>query len=123
MDEPNPDDELDARIQGALAQFPPTPRMEPLVRARLRRRRRIRCASLGAVVGAFVAAGTFGWRHFSQPENPSVAILPIDANRGNSDGDPYLGDILFASPPVDSLETLALQQARYVSVLHQLESE
>lgn len=112
----------DDRLCNLLRDLPlPSPRggIVEKVGHRLRRRREWRA---GAAAAAVLLAGIFSWQLWSMKIRDSATLhsksLPA-ADVNDLPGSP----VLFAAPPVESLDLLARQQAGYVAVLRQLEPD
>jgi len=117
------DDVDDERLRETFkeALFPPTPRLESLVRRRLGRRRlAIRGGAVAAVLAAVVWAVDWGRSH-----SPLEQVAQAPQNQSINDHASEMADlpVLFASPPVESLDLLAHQQAAFMTALEQMETE
>src|SRR5689334_87605 len=113
------DDRLRETFKETL--FPPTPRLESLVRRRLGRRRlAIRGGAVAAALVAVVWAVDWG-----RSRSPLEQVAQAPQSQSINDHANEMADlpVLFASPPVDSLDLLAHQQAACVTALAQMEQE
>jgi hypothetical protein len=120
----DPDNSEDDRLREAFrgASFPPTPHFDPLVRRQIERRRSQARWSVGIAAAALLAAGVFVWRPV--PRSPDVALVHPAVGRSESSAIELVeSSLLFSTPPVDTLELLAHQQAAYVAVLQEMEME
>src|SRR3954453_11939689 len=103
------DDIDEDRLREAFkeASFPPTPRLESLVRRRLGRRRfAIRGGAVAAALLAVVWAVVWG-----RSQSPLEQVAQAPQSQSTNDRAIEMADlpVLFASPPVDSLDLLAHQ--------------
>jgi len=117
------DDIDEDRLREAFkeASFPPTPRLESLVRRRLGRRRfAIRGGAVAAALVAVVWAVDWG-----RSRSPLEQVAQLPQSQSTNERTIEMADLpmLLASPPVDSLDLLAHQQADFVTALEQLEKE
>lgn len=114
------DDRLRALFQRSNPLTPPNG-FEQRVWHRLRRRQVVRSVA-GVTSAALVAAGLMFWQGWLGAPAPPVSVG--DPPPGSvAAGDLPESPVLFAAPPVDSLDLLARQQAGFVSVLQELEQE
>jgi hypothetical protein len=112
------DDEIRASFRRAA--FPPTPFLESEVRRRLnwRRMNKIRsCVAAGLAVA--VLAIVWQWPRPNERDAVATQRQALDAQTLEL---PEL-QVLFASPPVDSLNRLASQQVALVSAVDQIVKE
>ncbi|HXG10017.1 MAG TPA: zf-HC2 domain-containing protein [Gemmataceae bacterium] len=119
------DQAWDDRLRDLLHELPlpaPRGRFGEQVRRRLRRRWWWRAGG-SVAAAALLAVGLVSWQNWPRRPQEPVADHPGNppvARRGDELPD---SAVLFAAPPVDSLDLLARQQAGYVAVLEQLGKE
>jgi anti-sigma factor RsiW len=113
----------DDRLRGLLRELPlPRTSLGEAVRRRVRQRRRWRVGA-GAAAAALLAAGLVAWQTWPRTPPESVAVRPNPPPPPRAANDLPESPVLFAAPPVDSLDLLARQQAVTVAALRQLEKE
>jgi Putative zinc-finger len=114
----------DDRLRDLIRDLPlPRASLGEQVRRRIRRRR-LWQAGAGVAAAALLAAGFVAWQNWPRASQESVVIRPdIPPRPAGGTNELPESPILFAAPPVDSLDLLSRQQAGYVTVLRQLEKE
>jgi hypothetical protein len=120
------DDAWDDRLRRLLRESSlPTPRgrLGEQVRHHLRWRRRLWCTGAGAAAAALLAVGFAAWQNWPRAPRESVIVRPEVSPAARGVNDLPESAVLFAGPPVDSLDLLARQQDGYVAVLQQLDKE
>jgi hypothetical protein len=121
--EPIDADESDARLRAVIhsAPFPPTPRLEPALRQRVRRRLWARRGGYVAVAFATaVVTAIWQWPEQSRDGRSSIVRRPPPLPERLALGELQ---VLFAQPPIDLLDQLAHQQAAFVEVIDQIVEE